>query len=903
MRLLRKIAGGLRALFHKQKLERELDEELRAYAESAAAEKMKSGISREPALREVRLSLGSPEGLKENVRAVGWETLAETLWQDVRFAIRILAKTPVITAVALLSLALGIGANTAIFSLMDSVMLRSLPVQNPEELLHVGMHSPVAGNRFQSTFPNLVWEQVRDHQDVFSGAFAWFTQDFNLADGGEVQYANGSLVSGDYFATLGVRPAAGRLMTPADDQRGCSGAAVLGYGFWQQHYAGAESAIGSLLRIGGHSFPVIGVTQPNFFGVDVGYRFDVALPICAEAILNGKNSMLDRRSAWWLRIVGRLKPGVNSQQAAARLNVLAPQMFAATLPSDWDAKAQQNFLKRSFTTEPAGNGLSFLRDDYERPLETLLVVVGLVLLIACANIASLLLARAAARQKEIAVRLSLGASRGRLIRQVLTESIVLSVAGASLGILFARWGGPLLVRMVSTADQKVFLDLSMDTHVLVFTVGVALLTGLLFGILPAFRATRVSLTSAMKGENAEFAGGRSRFRSAQWIVATQVALSLILLIGTGLFIGSFRKLLTLDPGFDRSNVLLVNTDVHNTNSSPAARLAIYGQLLERLKAIPGVVSVSQNWFTPFSNYQWNQEISVEGYTPPPGVEPVVYFNWMTAGYFATLRTPFLAGRDFDGGDTAASPPVAVVNETMAREFFPNANPIGKYFLISESNIASKKPLQIIGLVRDSKYDSLREAVLPFAYVPLSQITEVREESTFEIRTPMSSSSLIPAVRDAMRSVSKAASLRFVTLSEQVDDSLNQERLLAMLSGFFGGLALLLTAIGLYGVMAYVVTRRQKEIGIRMALGAQPASILRLVMRNVTALLFAGIVAGLLGAWWTTRFVQQLLFELAPRDVRTIALAVILLAAVALLAGYLPARRAARLDPMRILREE
>ena len=905
MALLKKLAGGLRGVFRKEFAEQELDEELRGYVETAAEEKMKAGLSREEAMRQVRMNMGSVEGVKEEVRSVGWETFAETLWQDIRFAARILSKTPVITAVALLSLALGIGANTAIFNLIDAVMLRMLPVRNPEQLVQIKFRSPMSAPS-RGTVTNPIWEQVRDHQDAFSGVFAWNPTSFDLANGGEEQNIHGIYASGSYFTTLGVQPAAGRLLSTADDVRGCSGVAVLGYGFWQQHFGGMESALGSFIRLDGHSFPIIGVAQRSFTGTDVGTPLDVAIPICAEAILRGKNSFLDHRSAWWLLMMARLRPGMNISEAEARLKVLSPQLFGAVVPQDWDPKLQDIFRKYAFVLTPGdtGTGGFFgVRQQYSQPLEILMFVVGLVLLIACANIASLLLARAAARQKEIAVRLSLGASRGRLIRQVLTESVVLSGAGAILGVFFARWGSAFLVRFVTRANAQLFLDLRMDGRVLAFTVGIAVLTGLLFGILPAFRATRVTLTSAMKGESTKSREGRMRFSSERWIVATQVALSLILLVGTGLFIRTFTNLMSLDPGFDPSNVLLVESNIHNAGIPGPARAAVYVEMLAKLQEIPGVAAASQCWMRPLSGMEWNEDVSVPGYHPPAGVEPLVYLNWVTPGYFSTMRTPLLEGRTINAGDSAAAAHVVVINQLLARTYFPGQDPIGKHLVFDDKEVFGPQPLEIVGVVKDAKYDSLSQEFLSTAYVPMAQVSMVAEDSAFEIRTSMYPAAVIPAVRDALTGVNKFASLQFTTLKQQADDSVIQERLLAVLSGFFGGLALLLTAIGLYGVMSYVVTRRQREIGIRMALGAQQGRILRLIMRDVTALLVSGIAAGLLGAWWATRFVQQFLFGLKPQDVPTIALVVLVLVAVALIAGYVPARRASRLDPMRALREE
>jgi len=828
-----------------------------------------------------------------------------TLIQDLRYGLRMLARNPGFTAIAVLTLALGIGANTAIFSVINAVMLRMLPVEKPEQLVQIRFRSPRSADA-RTTYTNPMWEQVRDHQDVFSGVFAWSPQEFDLADGGEARNVHGIYASGAYFSTLGVRPAVGRLLTPEDDRRGCGGVAVLGYGFWQQHYAGAESAIGSLLRLNGHSFPVIGVTQRGFFGTDVGDQLDVALPICAEAIIRGKDSLLDHRSGWWLLMMGRLAPGTRSEQATARLNVLAPQIFAASVPPAWRLQDQEVFKSYTFAITPAATGLtgySGLRNQYERPLEILMVVVGFVLLIVCANIASLMMARAAARQREFAVRLSLGASRARLIRQLLTESLALSTTGALFGILFAQWGSALLVRFVSTTTNRVFLDLSMDGRVLGFAAAMGIVTGLLFGLLPAWRATRVSLTSAMKGGEEQPSESRSQFRSGRWIVAVQVALSLVLLVGTGLFVRTFTNLLTLNPGFDRKNVLMVSVNVHNAGISPGARVSFYGQVLERLKSLPGVVSVSQSWLTPISGLEWNQDIQPQGYQPPAGEMPLVWFNGVTPEYFATLRTPLVAGRTFDCGDTATSPRVAVVSETLTRRFFPNVNPIGKYFRMSGPDPGSTEQLQIVGVVKDSKYISLREADLPFAYVPLTQAPFIPEDSSFEIRTAVNPTSMIPSAREAIAGVNKAASLRFITLAQQVDDSLVPERLLAMLSGFFGALALLLTAIGLYGVMAYLVTRRTHEIGIRMALGARQGSILRLVLRDSAVLLAVGIAIGIAGAFWITQFVRHLLFGVTPHDTETLAVAVVVLLAVGLLASYLPARRATKVDPMVALRHE
>ena len=908
MRGLRGWILRLAGLFHRERRDRELAVELESHLQMHIDDHVRRGMDPAEARRRALIQLGGVEQAKEMVRDRRAVPLLDHLLQDVRFAIRILAKTPAITAVALLSLALGIGANTAIFSLIDTVLLRQLPVEKPEELVQLMQASPGQASDSFPSFTNPTWEKVRDRQDVFSGAFAWRARKFDLADGGEAQYVRGLWASGEFFNALGVQPAAGRVFTAADDRRGCSGVAVLGYSFWQQHFAGAQSAIGGLIRIDGHSFPVIGAAPASFFGMEVGDKFDVALPLCAEAALRGKDSRLDNRAVWWLKVAGRLKPGTSLEQATARLRVLAPQIYADSLPPRLSADEQKNFLQSTFATRRVATGPNDpfgLRMRYVRPLEILMAIAGIVLLITCANIASLMLARAAARQKEIAVRLSLGATRARLIRQVLTESFLLSSTGALMGIAFARWASLLLERFVSTGDNKVLLNLSLDSRVLGFTAGVALLTGMVFGILPAMRATRVSPLAAMKGGVADGQEVQSHFRAGRWIVAAQVALSLVLLVGTGLFVRTFRNLTTVEAGFDRNNVLLVKMNVLNSGISKDARAAFYAQVLEKLKMIPGAVSASQSWFTPLSGSEWNQDIKLARYQPPDGVEPLVWFNWIAPQYFRTMRTPVLVGREFDSRDTAGSPRVAVVNQAMARRFFPQSNPIGKTFVIEQSSsaTASAGPIEIVGVVADSKYESFREDFLPFGYVPASQLQFVSEETSFEIRSSGNPVGIAPAVRDAMTAANRSVSLEFNTLSQRVDDTMSQERVLATLSGFFGALALLLTAVGLYGVMSYIVTRRTHEIGIRMALGAAPRAILRLVMRDVAALLAAGMGAGILVSFWLTRLVQRLLFGITAHDSFAIAGAVALLAAVALAAGYLPARRAMRVDPMVALRHE
>jgi putative ABC transport system permease protein len=893
----------LRSLLRRNRVESETDTELRFHFDQQVEKYLKSGLTREEAIRHTRLDFGGHDQVKEECRDARGTNLIESFFQDIRYALRILARTPVISGVAILSLALGIGANTAIFSLIDTVLLRMLPVEKPEELVQLLRANFSGGGEGNPSFTNPLWEQVRDHQDVFSSAFAWSQNRFDLSQGGAVHYASGVFTSGDFFNALRVRPAAGRLLSPLDDTRGCPALAVLSYGFWRAQYGGAPTAVGSTISLDSHPFQIIGVSSPGFYGVEVGNKFDVAVPICSVAVFDGKQSRLDHRSWWWLSVIGRIKPGITPEQLRARLGVLSPQIFAGALPKDWDEKHQAGFLKLTLVASPAATGISYLRRQFDQPLRILMSVVGLVLLIACANIASLMLARAAARHRELAVRKALGASRSRLIRQLLTECVLLSTAGALLGFFFARWGSALLVRYISTTRNAVFLDFSVDARVLGFTAAMAVLTGILFGVLPAFRSTRVSLTSAMKGSQASETEGRLRFRPAKWIVASQIAMSLVLLVASGLFLRSFVKLAALDLGFDRNNVLLVTDDLRTARVPVEQWPATHQQIEERLRALPGVVSVSRSIMTPVSNFEWNQFVHTGLPNEPTGDDALVYFNFVSPSYFRTMRTTLLAGRDFNDGDTKTSTKVAIITQEMARKFFPNMDPLGKHFKTEEDPGKPVPEFQVVGLVRDSKYESLHEGNLSIAFFPVTQAPPGDSRENFILRTAMNPMSLASAAQEAIASINKSIPMQFQTLAQQVDDSLVQERLLATLSTFFGGLALLLAMIGLYGALSYLVTQRQAEFGIRVALGAPRESILGLVMRDAALVLSGGILVGVCTSLATVGVLQKMLFGLAPRDILTLLMSVGILSVVALVAGYLPARRAMRVDPMVALRYE
>ncbi|HEX3743668.1 MAG TPA: ABC transporter permease [Bryobacteraceae bacterium] len=890
MAIWHRFLGGLRALMHRTRTEQDMDEELRAFLDASTERRMRAGMPEAQARRAARVEMGSVESVKEEIRGAAWETAIEALWTDVRYSVRILIKAPVFTAVVVFTLALGIGANTAIFSLIDSLLLKTLPVEKPEELAQV----------YESGLTNPLWEQIRDRQDVFSGAFAWGSDLFNLAQGGIVQNADGFWVSGDLFRTLGLHPAAGRLLTVDDDRRGCAALAVLSYAFWQTHDGGAASAVGSTLSLDGHPFEVIGVAPRGFYGVSVGGKFDVALPLCAAAVLDGPRTRLDRRSSWWLRAAGRVKPGIGPAQLKARLGALSPTIFEAALPQDWDPKSQDNFRKRVLKPAPMATGLSGLREEYEQPLRILMAVVGLVLLIACANIASLLMARAAARGKEMAMRQALGASRLRLMRQLIVECVLLSFAGAAFGLLLARWGDKLLAISLSTVNHQVFFDFALDGRVLAFTAAIATFTGLLFGVAPALLGTRTSLTSAIKANHGGAGGPRTRLRL--WIVASQVALSLVLLVAAGLLLRTFRNLATADIGFDPDRVLLVNVNMFTAKVPPADFTGTYRRIADELRALPGVVSSARSQLTPLGDSTWNTIIHSDVPHAVVGEDDLVYFNQVDPAYFATLRTPLLAGRNFTSADSAHAPAVAVINQTLARTFFPAVNPIGHTYRAEGGGRKLDPPVEVVGVVTDAKYETVREGTLPTIFLPLSQGGDLPVES-FEVRSALPPSVMVAEIQHAVAAVNREIPIEVHTLSAQVEQSLTRERVLALLSAFFGAVALLLATIGLYGTLTYLVAQRRTEFGIRMALGATSRSILQLVMRDVAMLLSVGIAAGIAMSLATTQLLGALLFGVAARDPLTMAAGGTLMAAVSLTAGLLAARRATRIDPMVALRQD
>jgi predicted permease len=897
MAWLSEIGRRLSYLFRRGRWENDLAEEMRLHADLRTAAEIEAGRTAREASAVAHRKFGNAGRIREESRAAwGWNFFG-TLSQDIRYGIRTLAAHPGFTAAAVLSLALGIGANTAIFGILNAVMLRSLPVEDPRQLVRVELGNP--------SFTNPLWEAIRDHQQAFSSALAYSPDRFNLAAGGESQMANGVWVSGEYFHTLGVPAIRGRVFTKEDDFHGggrSGPVAVISYSFWMSHFGGDSNVLGKTVRLNRHPFEIVGITPPWFRGLEVDRSYDVAIPIGCEPLLHTDESALNHRSWWWLRIVGRVKPGETPQRAEAQMNSIAPEIAKMTLP-DWDPENQKRYLKRKFALKPGG-GFSMTGSQYKRALFTLMTVVGLVLLIACVNIANLLLARAAAREREISVRLAIGASRWRIVRQLMTESLMLSGAGAAGGLLFAWWGSSLLVRLLSTDRNELQLDVTPDLNVLAFTAGVAVFTGILFGIVPALRATGVGTGPALKENARGSIAGSSRFNLGKALVTVQIALSLALLAGAGLFLGTFRNLLTVDAGFNWHNVLLVNAAIQPEAVKKEVRAQLFDTVLTRLRAIPGVESAASMMMTPISGMTWNNNVDPEGrHSKPDDEETLVYLNRVSTGYFHTMGTPILVGRDFSVTDNLGSPKVMIVGETTARSYWGSDNPIGKTVTMGTRDPAKPDSFRVIGVVKDIKYEELSEKTLKTGFMPALQDPEPSERITFEIRSAGPDGALKAAIRSAIGDVNKDISLEFRSLEKTVDDSLLQARLVALLSGFFGFLALMLAMLGLYGVISYSAARRRGEIGIRMALGAAQDSVIWLILRDVMLMLCAGATLGLAASLAAGRLVASLLFAVKPADPVTLGSAFLLLAAGAVTAGYLPARRASRMDPMAALRNE
>jgi len=896
-------------LFLRRRIYGDLSDEIREHLEEKIQEFVQKGMSRKEAAAAARREFGNVGLSEESSREVWRWPSTEDFFMDIRYGLRTLARNPGFAAVAVLTLALGIGANAAIFSLMNALLLRTLPVNNPSQLVLFGEGK---WGGIMDELPNRSWQlfsfpfyrQVQGDSSAFSDVTAISSMSSaphgTIGDSAETEEIYAHLVSGTFFSTLGVNPILGRTFGEDDDRiPGGSPVAVASYAWWKRRFGGAPSIIGEKMSIGSTVYTIIGVTPQEFFGTSVGESPDVWIPLSMEEVLPPGWKGLNDKMFQSLYIIARRRPELSIEQAQTNVNVLFKQA-ALEMAGSQPAKKQLDGIQHAFIKlTPAASGLSRLRVQFSQPLRALMAAVGLVLLIACANIANLLLARATNRQREIAVRMSMGAGRWRVIRQLLTESFTLAMLGAVLGVALASWASKLLLVMVSGGPETIPVDVGLDSRVLVFVVLVSLATPLLFGMAPAWRAARVELNSSLK-QGRNIAAVNSPLARA--LVVGQVALSLVLLVGAGLFLRTLVNLTNVDMGFDKHNVLVFGIEPASVGYKEDSRLTrLYQEIERRVSAIPGVRAASFSFFT-FNQGAWSED----AWTPEESAEAKgnreVVYNKVGRGFFSAMGLKLLSGRTFDQQDSENSPKVAVINETMARLFFPNESPLGRRFRMDGPDAKPENDRIVVGVARDAKYMALKERPWPAAYLPYSQ--EPGYLWNFEVRYSGDAGSTAPAVRQVIHDVDPRLPVTGAgTLAEQVDHSVVDQRLTAQLSSFFGLVAVFLACIGIYGLMSYAVVHRTNEIGIRVALGAQQGQVLRLIMRQGLVLAASGVAVGIALALIFTRLLRSLLFGVQPFDPVTFIGVAFLLTLIALAACYLPARRAMRVDPVVALRYE
>ncbi len=922
MGALRTLTAGIKALFDMEKRNAELDEELGGFLHHSVDEKMQRGMNREDALRAARMEIGSRDAVKENVWSAGWESAFENLWQDLRYGARMLIKSPGFTAIAILSLALGIGANTAIFTLVNDLLFKSLPVRDPHQLVSFGKAfgagevDGIEGGPLDiftyDFYQRLEREQAQGHTP-FTGIYAfgsfWNLISVRIGSGGNgpATQAASQLVSGNFFSVLGAEPLLGRTLTPSDATApGSSPVAVISYRYWQQMFAGDAAIIGRSLTINGTLFTVIGVMPPKFEGVTVNNEsMDMWLPLTMQQEVMLQPTLLAPGGLFWMHIMARRDPAVPLGQAQAWVTNQVQRFMIDREGAQITSDRRKEIQKIYVDLLPGDHGISDLREIYHQPLNILMGVVVLVLLIACANLANFLLAKAASREREIATRLALGSSRRRIVRQILLEALLLSFTGGALGLALAYMGTRALIAFVADGAKHTPLEAGPDLHVLLFTLGVSLFTGILFGLAPALRVSHISVAPSL-GANARTAassGGSSGRVLPKLLVVSQVTLSLVLLASAGLFLRTLRNLENQDFGFNRHNVLLVRFSPKFAGYKPEQLNALYARLMDRMNALPGVRSATFSGQPALIRGNWNSPIRVRGYQPAPNEDIGTSLNRVGPRYFETIGTPVIQGRSIGEQDTASAVKAVVVNQALANHFFPKGDAIGHTFTVDDPSV--KGEWQIVGVVRDAKYHGPREKPERMAYLAVTQLTgDDAYAYWLQLATVGDPAKVAGEVRAVMAEIDPNLPILEVrTIAEQLNQSMGQETLISELSTFFSLLALSLACIGLYGVMTYTVMRRTSEIGIRLALGASMARVLWMVLRESLVLLAVGVALGVPLTLAATRLVQAQLFGLQSYDPVTLVGAITVIGAVTMLAAYLPARRAAKVDPMVALRYE
>ena len=878
----------LRSLFSGASADRELDEELRFHVDRQIETHVARGVSPEDARLLALRAIGGVEQRKEQMRDARGISPIENLARDLRLALRQLRKQPGFAVTAIVSLALGIGANTAMFQLLNALTLRTLPVRAPQELAEIrltgdGRDGRHTGRNRQVSLPQYL--EIERHQQAFQSLLAFGDTRFNLSAAGEVRYVDGLWVSGTFFETLGVQPLLGRLIAPADDRKGCGSntVAVISYALWQAEFGGRHDILGQTIPFADSRVPIIGVTPQSFYGVEVGRRFGVAMPICASGF--GANDH------WWLAAIGRLKPGWTTDSATAQLSQVFPSIQQATMPNYRPALAD-SYLRMGITIVDASAGLSPLRQSYRAPLWILMAIAGLVLLMAAVNLANLLLARATARRSEFAVRLAVGGSRGRVLQQVLVESALLAVLGSVAALAVAFAVSQSIPPLISTVVDRIYLDLAIDWRVFGFTTALAVLTALIFGSAPAVRASRASLRPGSERGGAGNDG--LRFRRA--LVAVQLAVTLVLLFGGLLFLRTFQNLSALDTGVGHRGVVVASVFFTDRQYPEARRQDAYRALDERIFALPGVRSAAEAYTTPMGGNIWDTDIVTDRRE-----QGTSYGNRVSPRYFETLGTPILAGRDFDARDVPGAGLVAIVNQAFASKYY-DGRAVGRHFTIPSDSGGPGEQYEIIGIVGDQKYLDLRVRHERIMFTASAQLRSLPTVRRYVIRASGTPRETMTAVGAAVDAFDRDLDVRYAVLDTQIEEGMLRERLMARLSAIFGGVALLLAIVGLYGVMSYSVASRRAEIGVRVALGATRTRILRLVLADAGRMMIAGLAAGIVLALIVSRAVGSLLYDLNPHDPATLMLSAGLLVVAGLLSAAWPARRAASVDPTSALRE-